>query len=407
MRILYHHRTRSTDAQRIHIREIVQAFRALGHEVEVAGLVDPETGSDDARRDAGVPLWKRFFGKIPAGTDLLQIGYNLAGIPLLAAKLLRRRPDFIYERYALHNFAGVVAARLFRIPIILEVNSASALELSRDGVIQSYALAAWAERTVCNMATHVIAVSTPLGRILTGLGVRPEKIVVMPNGVNLDHFHPSEADAARIRQQHHLEGRTVIGFIGWFRDWHRLDLLLAAFERVHREHPRTALLLIGDGPPMTQLREYAESHGLAGSVVFAGPIPHKDVPPYLSVIDVAVQPAANEFCCPMKILEYMSLGKPIVGPRQENIEELVEDGVTGCLFTPDSLESMAGALARTTSNPETVRAMGRRCVQTLHDRELFWSGNVRKVLELIGRNSGAGRGKPVTLAEFPQPPAGK
>src|ERR1022692_911369 len=47
---------------------------------------------------------------------------------------------------------------------------------------------------------------------------------------------------------------------------------------------------------------------------------------YLDLIDIAVQPAANEYCCPMKILEYMALGKPIVAPRQENIQDLLREG---------------------------------------------------------------------------------
>ena len=123
--------------------------------------------------------------------------------------------------------------------------------------------------------------------------------------------------------------------------------------------------------------------GTSTSIVFTGPIPHSSVPPHLNLIDVAIQPAANEYCCPMKILEYMSLGKPIIGPRQENIEELVKDGETGYLFTPGSLESMTEAMVKMTSDPDALRRMGQRCVATLHERELFWTGNARKVLKLV------------------------
>jgi hypothetical protein len=127
MRIVYHHRTRSTDAQRIHIQEIVRAFEELGHTVEVVSLVSLNTAPEDARRDAGEAGWKKLVRKIPYAYEAVQLAYNLVGIPMLLVELLRRKTDFIYERYALFNFTGVVAARLCGIPLVLEVNSPFAL----------------------------------------------------------------------------------------------------------------------------------------------------------------------------------------------------------------------------------------------------------------------------------------
>src|SRR5208283_3281484 len=111
----------------------IEAFRGLGHEVEEVALVETETAVDDAARDAGDALWKKLVKRIPFAYDFLQLMYNFMGIPMLAAKLSGRRIDLIYERYSLFNFTGVVAARLYRIPIVLEVNSPFALEQKRDG----------------------------------------------------------------------------------------------------------------------------------------------------------------------------------------------------------------------------------------------------------------------------------
>ena len=71
MRIIYHHRTRSTDAQRIHIQEIVKAFEALGHEVEVVSLVPIDTCQNDAQRDAGDAWWRKMVRRIPFTYDLV------------------------------------------------------------------------------------------------------------------------------------------------------------------------------------------------------------------------------------------------------------------------------------------------------------------------------------------------
>src|SRR5688572_1818193 len=143
MRIVYHHRTRSTDAQRIHILEIIKAFETLGHEVEIVSLIHPEANQEDAKRDAEDPAWKKLARKVPWSSELMQVGYNLVGIPMLAARMISKRADFIYERYSLFTFAGVFVARLFGIPIILEVNGPGAVELKRDGEITSFAFAAW------------------------------------------------------------------------------------------------------------------------------------------------------------------------------------------------------------------------------------------------------------------------
>lgn len=383
MRIVYHHRTRSTDAQRIHILEIAGAFQELGHEVEIVSLIHPETAREDAARDAGEAAWKRLVRRIPWGYEAVQIGYNLVGIPMLLARLFARRADFIYERYSLFNCTGVVAARLFRIPIVLEVNSPFALEQSRDGDIRSGRFAAWTERVICNAATAIVVVSTPLKRILSGEGIRPEKIVVMTNGVNRERF-TRNGDSAALRSRLHLDGKTVIGFVGWFRNWHGLDLLLEAFHRGQFPQHGAALLLIGDGPFMPVLQDYVKTHNLQDSVIFTGPLPHDRVPVYLDLVDIAVQPAANEYCCPMKVLEYMGMAKAIVAPRQENIEEIVSDGEQAVLFTRGDVPSMTAALSRMLSDPQAARDMGRRALETISEREYLWTANARRVIEIAG-----------------------
>src|SRR5262249_11515428 len=132
MKIVYHHRTRSTDAQRIHIQEIVLAFQKLGHEVEEVSLVPLDAQQHNAQGDAGNQQWKKLVRKVPFAYEMAQLGYNLVGLPLLLWRVFRLRPDFIYERYALFNFVGAITAKLCRVPLVLEVNSPFALEQARD-----------------------------------------------------------------------------------------------------------------------------------------------------------------------------------------------------------------------------------------------------------------------------------
>jgi glycosyltransferase involved in cell wall biosynthesis len=384
MRILYHHRTRSTDAQRIHIQEIVKAFEALGHEAEIVSLVAIDAGQSDAQRDAGDAWWKKMVRRIPFSYDLVQLAYNLVGLPLILAAYLRKRADLIYERYSLLNFAGALAARICRIPLILEVNSPFALEQMRDGEIRLRGLANWSERTICNMAAHTIVVSTPLKRILEEAGVRADKIEVMSNGVCLERFQPQEA-SEDLRRKLGLADQTVVGFVGWFRKWHGLELLLEAFHRAGLAKQNVKVLMIGDGPAMAGLREFAEANRLADSVIFTGPLPHADIPPYLDTIDIAVQPAANEYCCPMKLLEYMALGKAIVAPRQENIQELLREGEEAEFFNAGDADDLGQALRRLVEDRGRARSFGQKARAAITGRGFLWLENARRVILMAQR----------------------
>jgi len=394
MRIIYHHRTRSTDAQRVHIQEMIRAFEELGHEVETVSLVPTNAGQDDAKRDAGEAGWKKVVRRIPFAYEIVQLGYNLLGIPMLLRRILRGQVDFVYERYSLFNFAGVVAARLCGKPLILEVNSPFALEQSRDRDIRLVRLAAWSERLICNAASRVIVVSTPLRRIMINAGVSASRLVVMSNGVAVDRFQPRIAPPD-LRDSLGLNSAIVIGFIGWFRKWHGLELLLEAFHRSGLAARNAKVLLIGDGQAMRDLQEYVATHGLRESVIFTGPLPHTQVPAYLDLIDIAVQPAANEYCCPMKILEYMALGKPIVAPRQENIQDLLREGEEALFFTPGDAASLASALATLVNDREEAARMGRKGREAIEGRGYLWTVNARRVVEIVEETV---RKHPVTVS---------
>ena len=384
MKILYHHRTRGTDAQLVHIREIVKAFREIGHQVDLAALVDIEDTSSDPKREADEAWWKKVARRIPLAYEAIQLAYNAAGIVILWRHTRRMKPDFIYERYAMFNFAGVAVAYLMGIPIVMEVNSPFAIEQQRDGEIRAVKLALWMERVICNAATKVIVVSTPLKRIMTGLGVKEERLALVPNGVNLGQFGAAEAEEDEdLGTPLGLEESVVIGFIGWFRNWHGLTTLLEAYDREHLSDLGAKVLLIGDGPMMPQLRRYVTTHNLERDVIFTGPLPHEEMHRYARLMDVAVQPAANEYCCPMKILEYMAMAKPIVAPRQENICELLEDGKDALLFEPGDPKSLGTALRKITGDRQLRKEMGKNAARAILEREYLWTRNAEMVVEMM------------------------
>ncbi len=348
----------------------------MGYRVEVVsiaskGTLKTSTGQDYARPGKRLPLM----------TELLALGYNLIGLPLVFWKLRQVGATLLYERYSLMNFSGVLAGKLAGCPVVLEVNSPLALEMARDGEITLRRFAKWSERTICNLADRVAVVSTPLARILTADGVLPDKLIVTPNGVDPDRFDAA-VDAAFLRETLHLNGKVTIGFAGWFKSWHGIEFLIDAFQKATLDKKGAVLVLIGDGPQMPQIRSHVERCGLGPSVVFSGPLSHEEIPTWLSLLDVAVQPAANEYCCPMKVIEYMAMRKAIVAPMQENITELVSPS-EAALFKPNDLDDLARCLAQVVEDPGLRERLAIAARRGLETRRLSWKANAELVVSTI------------------------
>ena len=130
---------------------------------------------------------------------------------------------------------------------------------------------------------------------------------------------------------------------------------------------------------MADLQAFVTSHEMEHAVIFSGAIRHDQMPGYLSILDVAVQPAANEYCCPMKILEYMSLGKPIVAPRQENVLDLLRED-EAVLFEPGDSTGLGEALEQLVLNPKLRVAVGIAALTALKNRRYLWTENASRVV---------------------------
>jgi glycosyltransferase involved in cell wall biosynthesis len=394
MRIVYHHRTRATDAQKVHITEMARAFRELGHSVEIVSLVRTEVERPDVSKEAKPAAWQNLVRRIPLAYEMVQLSYNVIGIPFLFWKVLRTPVDFIYERYSLFNVSGILVARLLNKPIVLEVNSPFALEQYRDGHIRAVRLAHWTEKVICNAASHVIVVTESLRRIMVLNGVRPQQVSVIHNGVNLAHFGVRH-DSSALRRHLGLEGKVVVGFVGWFRNWHGLELLVDAIHLGHLRSQGVVLLLVGDGPDMKRIRQQIDRLQVGDVIRLTGALPRSAVPEYVALFDIAVQPAANEYCCPMKLLEYMALAKPVVAPRQPNVQELLHEPDEAVLFPPDDTMALAAALGELVADPVRASSLGRHARSAIESRGFLWIRNAERVIQLIdGRRAEVDQGEP-------------
>lgn len=379
MKILYHHRTQADDAQGIHICEMVKAFKDLGHEVDIVALVQMD---GIQRKKTKGAFWERMVAYIPRWFyEVMSLAYNLYGYWSLHRSITSRKPDLIYERYALNTFCGIWASRWFGIPLILEVNAPLHYEQAKLGRLVFRTFARFSERWICSNSTLTIVVSHVMKGFLTRNGVSNEKIMVVHNAIDPKKFHPNVSENL-IRQRYGLEGKLVVGFVGWFRRWHGLEMLLKVTSEVDLAGRDIRLLLVGDGPAFSDLYDFAKERKILPFVVFTGPVERDRIPDHIAAMDIAVQPSVTEYACPIKVIEYMGMAKCIIAPDQPNIREILDDEINSLLFKPGDQEDFKTVLMKVTESAEARHRLGQNAYQTLCKRKYLWSANADRTLNL-------------------------
>ncbi|WP_372659159.1 glycosyltransferase family 4 protein [Hydrogenophaga sp.] len=388
MRILYHHRTASKDGQAVHIEEMIGALRALGHEVRVVapGAAGDQAASGpqgDSGRMGGDMGWvHRLKALLPKALyELMEFAYNLLAYRKLAAAAREFRPDVVYERYNLFLLAGLMVKKRLRIPLLLEVNSPLVMERSQhSGGLSLQSLARWAEGVAWRGADRVLPVTQVLAGHVVARGVPPERIQVIPNGINRAHFEqaPQPLEA---KQRLGLQERLVLGFTGFVRDWHGVDRIVD-WMASPQAPAHTHLLVVGDGPVRQALEQQAQRLGLAERVSFTGVVHRDEVPAYVAAFDVALQPAVTPYASPLKLMEYLVLGKAVIAPATPNLQEILTHETNALLFD----ESVAGSMEQMLTRLCTEAGLRERLAQGAHDTidrlQLTWLGNAGRVVSL-------------------------
>ena len=374
MRILYSHRIQSRDGQGVHLDSLVAALRAAGHEVRVVGPAaydQAELGGESRL----VVLVRRLLPRF--AVELLELAYSLPAFLKLDRAAREFVPDALYERYNLFHLAGAMVARRRKLPFLVEVNAPLAEERARFGGLALERLARWSERFVWRRADRVLPVTAVLGGHVAAAGVPAERIVVVPNGIDLADFPETLA----ARQSGAEAGELVLGFVGFVRDWHGLDAVvrgIAAWDGP----VRLKLRVVGEGPARPGLERLAAELGIAERVEFTGLAKREAIPGLVAGFDVALQPAAVPYASPLKVFEYMAAGRAIVAPDQPNIREVLEDGRTAILFDVKQPDGLWQAIRRLVADPDLRARLGRAARAEVIGRERTWAGNAQRVAEL-------------------------
>ena len=384
MRILYHHRTASKDGQAVHIEEMIAALRSQGHLVHV---VAPEIGDDSGAGGSmgAVAGWvHRMKAALPGAVyELLELAYSLIAYRQLAAAVREFKPDVLYERYNLYLLAGSLIKRRFGIPLLLEVNSPLVYERSRhSGGLKLPWLARRAEGMAWRSADYVLPVTAVLAQYVRDYGVPAERIAVIQNGINEAHF-ATAPDTQTAKARLALAGKLVLGFTGFVRDWHGVDRVVR-WLATPGAPANAQLLVVGDGPVRADLEALAAKLGLAEKLRFTGVVHRDRVPEHVAAFDIALQPAVTPYASPLKLMEYLVLGRAIVAPRVPNLLEVLSDGENALLFDAEAPGGFEAALTRLCADADLRATLAAGARATIGRLNLTWDGNARRVAALAG-----------------------
>ena len=384
------------------VRNTLSGLTKSGHDVDLLSLqgrsvlLIEDINQIELQREISFGVTgSRIFKLIESGIRRIQGLLNLAYYAIFDSFrfceiLIKLLPKYIicHEYQGLFSVGASLACSRSNTPHILTADADLILErdISGNPLRGLHRWIALKEaKFVFNRVQRIICVSEPAKHHLIDVwGIKPEKISVLPNGVDVDMFG-KKFDTKQVRSEYHLSNFQIVGFVGGFQPWHGLENLIESFYQVIHEVPKVKLILIGDGPVRDQINHKIRDLGLESSVMITGYIPQNQVPQLLSVVDIAVLPypelPKELWFSPLKLYEYMAAGKAIVASDSGQIGEVLSDGITGKLVKPGDISGMSEAIIELLKNKKERELLGSNAQQQALEQH-SWDHYIHQLEEI-------------------------
>lgn len=343
---------------------------------------------------------KRFSYMVPAMWQRVAYGHGLptnlrsslaakVGLPfflfmfLYAAFLERKHTDVYHAQWLISGGIALLIPGRQRKPLVLTIRG-SDLNLLKGSLLRR--LAAF----ILNHATLVTTVSERLREKVLALGVPPEKVLMIPNGIDSQRFSPKPQQEARL----HLGlpvGRLLLLWIGRLVPIKGIRFLIEAMPDVLRSHPETMLVLVGTGEQEEWVQHSVRRLGLTDTVWRAGKVPSDQIPLWLNAADILVLPSLNEGR-PNVVLEAMACELPVVATDVGGVSELIRHAVTGFLVPPKDAVALGQRVMQLLQNKHLRETMGKASRRRIFEMGLSWEqcvAHMRTVYRDAMRQEGA------------------
>ena len=298
--------------------------------------------------------------------------------------ILQQKPDMLHAHSpALNGWAALKCAKKHNIPLVYECrafweDAAVDHGTASEGGLRYY-LTKMLETYVFKQANAITTICEGLRADIISRGIAPEKFTVIANAVDIEQFTYGVAADELLKLQLGLQGKIVLGFIGSFYAYEGLSLLLEALPIILQKQPAIRLLLVGGGPQEALLKKKVQELGLEGDVIFTGRINHQQVQRYYNQVDIFIYPRLSmrltELVTPLKPLEAMAQGRLVVASDVGGHKELIEEGITGCLFKAGDKNALAITVLSLLDSPERWDAL-RKAGRSFVEQQRNWPRSV-------------------------------
>lgn len=197
-------------------------------------------------------------------------------------------------------------------------------------------------------ANHIVVVTNSFQRYLEGLGIESQKITVVRNGINLEHYYP-RIKCTSLIDTLHLQGKFVVGYIGTIGLAHNLDVILntAKLFALDQKWQNIQFLIVGEGAEKFKLIQRIERESI-GNVAILGGVSKQDVVNYYSILDAAIihlkKDPLFEQVIPSKLFELVGQAIPILHGVEGESAQLVNEYGVGVVFPSDDSNALKTAI---------------------------------------------------------------
>lgn len=370
------------------ISSVVKTFSARGHEVHVASSI--AVGRQEAMARLGCDGWIPLQGvnrlgrwKMPK--YMVAFPYNILKV---AAAVRHLQPDLVVSHNSIAGYGALLGKRWS--PRSLTVLDLTDLlfeyleNYSGDGWLRAVTgLGRRLETKTIRESDRIITISQAMKEIAIQYGSRPERVDVVPDGVDTSIFHPREAGA--LRERHAPGASHVVIFHGAIDPQDDPGLLVDAARLVLGRNDGVHFWLVGDGSAVPELKRRVEQYSLKQNFYFSGWVEQSQIPYYISASDIGLVVLPDVLSArgrvTLKEFEYWACGVPAILPRLPALQEVAADGDTALFYRPGDAQDLADKIDQLVEDPGLRHRLGERGLSTVKEK-FEWSGLAERFVEL-------------------------
>lgn len=304
------------------------------------------------------------------------------------ALLLRKKVDIYHAHGIFYSGIGFIDRKK---PLVLTMHGHPSLESVMSGRIKKESIQfkfyRWLEKKTGKRADAIIAVGTELREwVIEEYNVDPTKIFVIPNGVDVTKFYNNKRIRKECRKKLKIDEKKVILYAKSLTEVNGIRFLVNAMPAIIKKHPRTILMIAGDGPLFNEIKKIILQIKCKKNIILLGQVPYGEISDYHNASDLYVLCSLRE-TFGLSLVEAMSCEKPVIASSIGGPKEILENGKEktakdiGLSIPPKDSKAIAKSVIWVLDHPVKSKEMGKRAREFVSNN-YTWEKNAEQVLKV-------------------------